>query len=97
MRPGAGFGHFSHHGNFIVGHAYIDDGYFRDVGFQLLSDEVFGFALGESADVQAAQYGEVDIAFVVYQILLQYGLARQASVLIADGSALLSPSQGENS
>ena len=82
----AGVGHFSHDGNFIVGHAYIDDGHFRDVGFQFLSDEVLGFAFGQSADVQDAQYGEVDIAFVVYQILLQYGLVCQVLVLITEGS-----------
>ena len=63
--------HFAQNRNFVVGHADSDDGTFVDVGTQFFTNHVFGFVLGQAADLDTSQYREVDVAFIVYQVLLQ--------------------------
>ena len=76
--------HFADDGNFIIGHANRHNGVFVDVSFQLFLDQIFRFAFGQSADMEGAQHGEVDVAPVVDQILLKGRLAGQAFLCIAD-------------
>ena len=76
--------HFADDGNFIIGHANRHNGVFFDVSFQLFPDQTFRFAFGQSAEMEGAQHGEVDVAPVVDQILLKGRLAGQAFLCIAD-------------
>ena len=69
--------YFAQDGNLVVGHTNRYNGAFLEVGTQLLADEIFGFALGESADLQAAQHREVDGTLVAHQVLLKGGLSVQ--------------------
>ena len=81
----AGFGNFSHHGDFVVCHAYIHNGVFLDIGFQFFLYHVFRLAFGEAADVQCAQDREINVPVIVYQILLQGWLAGKAFAVCRDG------------
>ncbi len=80
----AGTGHFAQDGYLVVDHADGDDGRRVELGTEPLADELLGLALGESAQTDSAQHGEIDTAGVVHQVLLENGLGGQVSIVVAD-------------
>lgn len=79
--------YFSHHGDFVVCHAYIHNGVFLDIGFQFFLYHVFRLAFGETADVQCAQDREINVPVIVYQILLQGWLVGKVLLFAVMGVA----------
>lgn len=71
---GAGFAYFAQYTELVVGGTYGDIRCFLEVGLEFFANQCFTFAVGETHHLDHAQYGEVDIALVVYQIRKQVGI-----------------------
>ena len=76
-------GNFTDNGDFIVDHAYGDNGYFAELRLEFVFYQLFRFAFCQTAYVDIADDREVYVTFIVYQILLQYRLVCQVAVLFA--------------
>ena len=63
-------GNFTNNGNFIVDHAYGDNGYFAELRLEFVFYQLFRFAFCQTAYVNIPNNGKINISFIVYQILL---------------------------
>lgn len=65
---------FTQYAELVVGSTYRHIRCFLQVGLELFTNEGFTLAVGQTHHLDHAQYGEVDIALVVYQIRKQVGI-----------------------
>ena len=63
-------GNFTDNGDFVVDHAYGDNGYFAELRLEFCFYQFFRFAFCQTTYVDIADNGKINISFVVYQILL---------------------------
>lgn len=71
---GTRFAYFTQYAELVVGSTYRHIRCFLQVGLELFTNEGFTLAVGQAHYLDHAQYGEVDIALVVYQIRKQVGI-----------------------
>lgn len=65
---------FTQYAELVVGGTYGDIGHFLQVGLELFANECFALTVSQTHYLDCTQYGEVDIALVVYQIRKQVGI-----------------------